>query len=787
LSPVTEAPSALRATSPEVPPPVGTESRLRPVENVAVHVLSSAAAFVALACVVVLLSGGPSRELHEGLWVMALAVALPLGMFLGAGQDRRLAAIPQPITRWALAFGIALLMFGLVLLRLLAMGSAQFTVLGLLALAAYGVTELAARRPAIFAGLEARPNWAPVALGVSAIVIMIGLFLVTAIPRWALAVGLGRPFPSLVLVGVRFPSLVLVGVAVTAVVVTAVLVLAGVALAAVLILDRRTPRAWRRRLFDVGLCVVLAMVVFQVKLPLPVVNFVHHHDFYLGPVNDMAHGRTMLVDIWAQYGVGVYYALLAALSVLPFNHGGLVLLLSTLMAAQYLLVYATLRTAVRSQALVIVAVGAAVMANIFGEVHSYAVYPSVGPLRFGLPYLVVAAAVAAARWPQRARAMRVGQLVVIAIAAVWSFETFVYTAVTWFAFAALLAFGRARAGLRVFVRELAAAAAVLVGAVLALTIGTRVVAGAWPDWSGYFAYVFIFSVGEAGHLPLDFWSPALLLAAVIFLSAVGVVSVARDERVRASGPVLAGLAGFTGLASSTFTYFLGELIPAQGPVLLLPVCALGCLWASIFLAPREQDHRAWRVVPIAVALIGAATLTVFSFPFAVPKWHQTAFAQAVPFADGHLPGNGGLSLRASLEDLWAGRTHDESIVDNGAMLLQHYDPGDGPALVVVPQVPDRIWVGDVTTEILLKVRRVNVLPISNPEQDDLIISRVWPRIVAVIDAVPDGTILLTSTLRPLTGPPILQRALGELQQRFDFQVLASSPDGLQVIRLHSRA
>jgi len=96
LSPVTEAPSALRATSPEVPPPVGTESRLRPVENVAVHVLSSAAAFVALACVVVLLSGGPSRELHEGLWVMALAVALPLGMFLGAGQDRRLAAIPQP-------------------------------------------------------------------------------------------------------------------------------------------------------------------------------------------------------------------------------------------------------------------------------------------------------------------------------------------------------------------------------------------------------------------------------------------------------------------------------------------------------------------------------------------------------------------------------------------------------------------------------------------------------------------------------------------------------------------
>jgi hypothetical protein len=769
---VTDAPTAVRVTSSEGAPAVGTESRLRPAENVAICALSSAAAFVALACMVVVLSGDSSRELHLGLWVLALAIALPLGTFLGARQDRRLAAIPQPTTRWALAFGTALLMFGLVLLRLFGIGSAQLTVLGLLAAAAYGVTELAARRPAIFGRLEAWPTWAPVVAGASAIVIMSGLFLATAITRWAVVASVNQPFPSQLLVGVAL---------------TAVLVLAGVALVAMLVLDRRTPRAWRRHLFDVGLCVVLVMVVFHVKLLPPIDNFVHHHDPYLGPVNDMAHGRTMLVATWSGYGVGVCYALLFALSVLPLSHGGLVLLLSALMAAQYVLVYATLRLAVRSQALVIAAVAAAVMANVFGEVHSYVVYPSVGPLRFGLPYLVVAAAVAAARWPQHARAMRVGQLVVIAIAAVWSFETYVYTAVTWFALVALLAFGPARAGLRVFVRELAVAVAVSVGGVLALTIGTRVLAGAWPDWAGYTAYFSLMSVGEWGHHSLDFWSPGLLMAAVIFLFAVGVVAVARDERVRASGPVLAGLAGFTGLASATFTYFLGESLAAQLPVLLVPLCALGCLWASIFLAPAEQGRRASRVVPIAVALVAAASLFVFSLPVAVPKWHQTAFAQAVPFADGHLPGNGGPSLRASLEDLWAGRTPEESIVDNGAKLLQRYDPGDGPALVLVPQVRDRIWVGNVTTEILLKVHRIDLLPISNPEGDSLFMSRVWPRVVAAIDTVPDGTILLTSTLQPQAGVPILQRARGELQQRFDFQVLETTPDGLQVIRLHARA
>jgi hypothetical protein len=742
-----------------VPPPPGTESRLRPAESVAVRILSSAVVFVALACVVVGLSGGPSRVLHLGLWVMALAIVLPVGTFLGVHQGRRLAAISQPITRWALAFGTVLLTLGLVVLRFHNTGSAGLTVLGWLAMAAYGVTELAVRRPATFARLEARPAWAPAVVGVSAMVIMIGLFLLTP----------GRRLPSLVRLAADL---------------AAVLVLAGVALAAVLLMERRAPQAWRRRLFDVGLCVVLAMVVFQVKLPPPTWSFVYHHDFYLGPVNAMAHGRRMLVDVWAVYGVGVYYVLLGALSVLPLHHGGLVLLLSSLMAGQYVLVYATLRTAVRSQALVVAAVAAAVMANIFASLNSYTVFPSVGPLRWGLPYLVVAAAVAAARWPQHARAMRVGQLVVIAIAAVWSFETFVYTAVTWFALAALLGFGRSRAGLRTFIQELAAAGAVSVGAVLALIIGTRVAAGAWPDLSGYFAYILLFSAGEYANLPLEFWSPGLLMAAVIFLSAVGVVYVARDQRVQASGPVLAGLAGFTGLAASTFTYFLGEPVPNALVVLLVPVCALGCLWASIFLAPREQHRHAWRMMPVALVLVVAASLSVFGFPGAVQKWHLTAFAQAVPFADGHKPGNGGLSLRTSLADLWSGRTYDDSTVDNGAMLLQRYDPGEGPALVVLPQTPETIA---QTTEILLKVRRGNLLPIGEPLEDNLITSYIWSRIVAAIDAVPDGTILLTSQLPPQTGPPILQRVLGGLHQRFYFQVLDSSPDGLQIVRLHSRS
>jgi hypothetical protein len=494
----------------------------------------------------------------------------------------------------------------------------------------------------------------------------------------------------------------------------------------------------------------------------------------------MAHGRVMLVDVWAQYGVGVHYTLLAVLSVLPFNHGGMVLFMSTLMAAQYVLVYLTLRIAVRSQALVVIAVAAAVASNIFANLGSYAAYPSVGPLRFGLPYLILAAAVVAARWPERARWMRVAQLAVIAVASVWSFETFVYTGATWFAVTALVAFGRRerslRAGLRVFARELATVAAVSVMAVVLVTVITRVVAGSWPVWGNYLAYVGLYSVDEFGTLRVDFWSPALLMAAAIFLSAVGVVAVARDERTRVSAPVLAGVAGFTGLAASTFTYYLGRSHPNNLLHLLVPICALGCLWASVLLAPRERGHRAWQVLPLAFLLWVAAALTVLAAPRAEERWQQTLFAEAVPFADGHVPGNGGTSLRGSLADLWYARPWDNSTVDQGVRLLQQYVPGDGPALVIAPN----------TTEILLRAHRVNLLPISNPDEDNLIISRVWPRIEAVIDAMPDGTVLLTAPIDAVAGPQILTRALAQLHQRFDFQVLEDTSEGFQVVRLKLR-
>ena len=65
--------------------------------------------------------------------------------------------------------------------------------------------------------------------------------------------------------------------------------------------------------------VLLALLAWDVSFQI----LTSHQDFYLGPANDLRHGRYMLVDNYSQYGVGVFYFLEAILAPLPFGFGRL--------------------------------------------------------------------------------------------------------------------------------------------------------------------------------------------------------------------------------------------------------------------------------------------------------------------------------------------------------------------------------------------------------------------------------------------------------------------------------
>ncbi len=75
------------------------------------------------------------------------------------------------------------------------------------------------------------------------------------------------------------------------------------------------------------------------------------------------------------------------------------------------------------------------IALIYNLEYSVGSLPQHGPLRFGLPMIVILAAVAEARWPRRSRAALAAQLFVVALSSVWALEAFAYTAATFGAIA----------------------------------------------------------------------------------------------------------------------------------------------------------------------------------------------------------------------------------------------------------------------------------------------------------------------------------------------------------------
>ena len=609
--------------------------RLTARASAVLHLLAAASLLILLIALA-LVAFGPSESLETRQWVLAFAVALPSSIFVASNQAE---GLDEARAAWAVAAAMIALGLALGLRRT---GSGDTLHHAIVALAAAGA--LAApwlvRRVTPPAGAEA--GWATATI---ALVVIALLF----VPDAALRSG-------------RLVS---------------ALVLAGVALVALLATADRRQRPRVRLAVDLALAGILGLVVLSVPdIRATGYSLVHHHDFYLGPVNAVMHGRPMLDGTWSQYGVGVMDALRAMFAVVPFGYGGLALIVGLLTAAQYVLVYATLRMATGSQLLVAAILAAEVVAHILGLDVSYLAVPSTSPLRFGLPYVVVALAVLAARYPARARAARIGEVVVLAISAVWSFESFVYTAATFGLIVIVTELAAGPGSLRRVLRAGAIAAGACVAAVGIYTVLVILLSGG-AHWGPYLDYLHLYSVDGFGQLPIVFFSPGPVMGAVIFLTVVGTVHLARTRSPAATAPQLAALAGFGGMALGTFTYYLGRSHPTNLLNILLPTVVLGGLWAALLLQARPSPAR---IAGLGAILTAAAMLAAMGWPIAKLRWQDSAFAQGVPYADGK-PAGQGRSLGFALKRMWHEPVFDGR-AQSGAALLDRNLPRGAPALVL---------------------------------------------------------------------------------------------------------
>lgn len=512
--------------------------------------------------------------------------------------------------------------------------------------------------------------------------------------------------------------------------------LAGGALALVLVRagSRQSARGLRLAV-DLLVPVLLLLLVNDLSYTVPFGDAQHHLDFYVGPVNDVLHGKTVLVNTFSQYGVGVVYAL-AALFALPGMHlgyGPMQLVISVATALELIGLYVLLRLTVRSQLLAVLAVVVAVAWSVFNTM-SFVSYPSSGVLRFGAPFALVVLLAVAARRPT-ARARRLAALVAFAVCAIWSIEVFAY------AIAGAGAFVLSEAALardRRVPRRLAPYAVAAALAMAALVLATLLRSGQLPGFGTYFSYVTAYAKSHIAWLPLASFSPSILLALGLLASAAAAASLSLSgvstARERRSLPLIAAV---TAVGVAEFTWFLDRSFEGAEPKLGLTAIVAAALWLDLLLAGRAPLARG-RAALVALLCVAAAMLTVGSISATTTALGKSALA-TLTGAGTFQPGQFGLARDASLGRrlavIWSSPVASSQPAEFDAeSLLRRY--ASGPAVVLLAP--------EMTTEVLVRSNRTNALPMATPSQDG-IVPDAARRFVAPLRRLPAGTLLLTDS------------------------------------------
>ena len=439
---------------------------------------------------------------------------------------------------------------------------------------------------------------------------------------------------------------------------------------------------------------VLALLAWDVSFQ-PLTS---HQDFYLGPANDIRHGRYMLVDDYSQYGVAVIYFLAALLAPLPFGYGTLVLVVGLLTSLLFAAVYVVLRVATRSLAFAALGTFVALMASTIATIGRSTQYPSTGFLRFGIPWLLVCALVVAHRGERRARTPTLVAYALVGVAAIWSFETAFYTGAT-FAVTVVAAAWTLPAGqrMRCAATHLGLGAAAAVVAIAGLVAATAAGRGRAPDIGGYLDFLRLYSVQGFGQLPVPDWSLAYLMGGLYVASLVAVCVLAARGRGELARPsTIVPLAAVSTLGAVSLTYFLGRSHPNNLTHVAPPFVAMVTLWSALAWRSWVRDRAPIAAVGVALAGACAALLIAQQLPELVDKAPDSALAAAVRSATGD-----GTGLAQSVRALT-----DLPLIDrrtpNVEALVRANVPGAAPLLVAVEPA--------VATETLIRLDRSDVLP-----------------------------------------------------------------------------
>lgn len=543
-----------------------------------------------------------------------------------------------------------------------------------------------------------------------------------------------------------------------------------------------------------SITVALDVIVVLFLIPLLTTDFNQYNasfrvdqDFYLGPANAILHGSPMLVDTFAQYGVGVMYFLAGFFELVPIGYGSFQLVTGALVALEFVLIYLVLRIGSRSQLYALIGIGTCLVANVFTGLGVHIEWASTGFLRFGPPWVLIALAVLAARSPERRRVLDAAMLIVVGVSAIWSFEAFIYTAGTYVAVLALelaISNGSWRERARRVSLQLGLLASVIVASHVIFAVATRVWGGQWPDWGGYLAYIRLYSLDRLNTLLIDPWSLGYLIVALYFISVVGLVLVLLEQRefASASRVELTAIAATTAFGILSYTYFLGRSHPNNLHHIAPPAIALFVLWVSLLARHTPIGSGAVRFAALFFVAWAAAAVIVQQPHQTLVSFQRSPLRQIVQL-------NPRLSARAHALIDWRQQPTDPRAVE-AEQLLDRFAPGQDRVAVVVD--------ADLSTEALIRAHRGNLLPMAVPSQDSQLPARSLSLIEKRLSRLRPGLVVLT-TRNYLDQPPHYSYqgpisnadelevvVLSEIRRLFGYRIAATTPNGLVLLILEAK-
>lgn len=518
-----------------------------------------------------------------------------------------------------------------------------------------------------------------------------------------------------------------------------------------------------------------------------------HQNFYLGSVNEVLHGGAVLIDTASQYGVGPIYLLAGWFQLVPLSYGMLGLLDGVLVALLFAVAYGILRLAGVSRPLAATALAVAVVALVYNLLYPVGSLLQHGPVRFGLPMLVILAAGAEARWARRSRSAFAVQALAVGLSSVWALETFGFTLAT---FAGIALFGTLAlpetGRWRRLARRASAVAAACVGAHLLFAAATLAAAGELPQWGQYVAYLHAFLFGELGEFTYDYsrWSAGLPVGVAYLVSgaALALLVRRRPPLLSSQRTALVVLAGTTVYGIMLYSYFVNRSADHIIPYVSLPAVMLAALWLSLLLRGVLTASPTLKLAGLVFTLSIAVLLVAVAWSSVPERFSSTPLAYGLP---------GGESLSAGFD-----RLADPVAIDprapHGERLLSEYLPGDSVPILVSP---------DLETEILLRGGRANALRLGYAREDSFVPSERLPGLERGLSELRPGARLLLEDKgldafaayqadpsrdpfrQPASGGslvPLQEWALRWLAERFDLRVLDRDEQGFAVVSLVPR-